>query len=78
LFEKPLGIRVAIDEGMTRHEHVRRLLAESMREVGVLVLVFAPLESTFSDLAIDGPLLFAVMTLSLALIGCGILVETKK
>jgi hypothetical protein len=48
-----------------------------MRVVGVLVLVFAPLESTFSERSFDGQLVIAVMVVSLIVIGCGILVETK-
>ena len=62
---------------MTRRQQVRSLLAQTMREIGVLVLVFAPLESTFSERSFDGWLVIAVMVVSLIVIGCGILVETK-
>lgn len=62
---------------MTRLQRVRHLLAGTMREIGILVLVFAPLESTFGERSIDAGLLLAVMAVSIVVIGCGILIETK-
>jgi hypothetical protein len=51
------------------------LLAETVREIGILMVVFAPLESSFSERPLSVSLLAGVIALSAALIVCGILLE---
>jgi hypothetical protein len=58
-------------------DRAQRLLGETVREVGILVLVFAPLESVFADRAIDRRVVLAFITISVVLIACGILVESR-
>lgn len=69
------GLRVAAV--MTRARRALRLLAETVREIGILTVVFAPLESVFGGRRIDGTLLAIVMLVSVAAILCAILVEAR-
>jgi hypothetical protein len=54
------------------------LLGQTAREIGVLVLVFAPLESTFSDRSIDASTLVGSIVVSLVLVAGGILIEAQR
>ena len=60
---------------MSRPRRALRLVAETAREIGTLILVFAPLESGFADRPFDARILAAVIVASLALIACAILLE---
>jgi hypothetical protein len=62
---------------VTRARRALRLLAETGREIGILIVVFAPLESVFAGRPIDDRRLMAVVATGVALIVGGILVETK-
>lgn len=62
---------------MARLRHAQRLAGETMREIGILTLVFAPLESVFNDRAVDAWLLVSVIVVSVTVIVCGILVEVR-
>jgi hypothetical protein len=53
------------------------VLAETAREIGVLVVVFAPLESAFSERPLGVGSLVGVIVVAAALIGWGILVEAN-
>jgi hypothetical protein len=59
-------------------EHAERLMGESVREVGVLMVVFAPLEATFSEVSVDIGRVAAMFLLGLVLIAGGILLESRK
>jgi hypothetical protein len=58
--------------------HVQVLLGQTAREIGVLVLVFAPLESTFSDRPFDAEILVGSIVVSLVLVAGGILTEARR
>jgi hypothetical protein len=72
------AFRLPLARAMTRARRALRLLAETVREIGILMVVFAPLESVFADRRIDAQVLMAVVAAGVALIACGILVETKE
>ena len=57
---------------------VLRLVGETLREIGVLTLVFAPLESLVSERSINNDVLITLMFGGLGLIACGILLEAKN
>ena len=63
---------------MTRGRRALRLLAETGREIGILIVVFAPLESVFVGRAVDEARLFSVVAIGLALIAYGIVVGTQE
>jgi hypothetical protein len=63
---------------MPRQTRIWTLIGETSREVGILVLVFGPLESFFS--ALDRGALIALSTtvLGVILIACGIILESQQ
>jgi hypothetical protein len=63
---------------MTRLERGWQLLGETVREIGTLTLVFAPLQAVFEPSAIPAKWLAAVVVASIAVIASGILLETRK
>jgi hypothetical protein len=58
-------------------QRMLHLLGETAREIGIPMLVFAPLASAFSERPLNLDSLIVVVTASLALIVCGILMETN-
>ncbi len=54
------------------------ILAETAREVGVLVLVFAPLEATFSGVTVRWDAVLSLGVFGLVLIASGILLEVRR
>jgi len=58
-------------------QRMLHLLGETAREIGILMLVFAPLESAFSERPFNVDSLIIVAAASFALIACGILMETN-
>jgi hypothetical protein len=62
---------------MTRTRRALRLLAETGREIGILIVVFAPLESAFSERPFGVGSLMGVIAIAAGLIGWGILVEAN-
>jgi hypothetical protein len=63
---------------VTRGRRALRLLAETGREIGILIVVFAPLESVFVGRAVDEERLLVVIAIGLALIAYGIFVATEE
>ena len=63
---------------MLNREHAERLMGESVREVGVLMVVFAPLEATFSDVSVGTGRVAAMFLVGLLLIAGGIILESRK
>ena len=57
---------------------VLQLVGETLREIAVLTLVFAPLESLVLERQLDVVVLIAVMLGGFAMIACGILLEAKN
>jgi hypothetical protein len=62
---------------MTRARRALRLLAETVREISILILVFAPLESVFSERLVDARLLIGLVAVSATFIVCAILLEAR-
>ena len=62
---------------MARGQRVQHLVGETVRELGTLILVFAPLESAFAERPLDVDVLVAVIAVGLTLIACGILMEAS-
>ena len=71
------GMQIAVVLGMTRARRALRLLAETGREIGILIVVFAPLETMFGGHSIGDRRVFAAVAMGAALIVFGILVQTK-
>jgi len=53
-------------------------LAETAREMGTLMVVFAPFESVFLGKPFDNQALLTIEAVGIALIAGGILIETKE
>ena len=73
-----VGTLIANVDSVTRGRKALRLLAGTGREIGVLMVVFAPLESAFAERPISEGRLLAVVTAAFAAIEWGILIETKE
>ena len=72
------GTIVARVNSMPNWGRVLRLLGETAREIGTLILVFAPLESAFAERPLNQGSLIGIMLASILLIGSGILFEVRK
>lgn len=60
---------------MSQWRRFGNLTGQTVREIGILMFVFVPLEAAFSERPIDPTVLAGLILLSLLLIGCGILAE---
>jgi hypothetical protein len=56
----------------------KQLVGETAREIGILMLVFAPLESAFADRPIESGSMVMIILVSLLVIGWGILMESGE
>lgn len=56
---------------------LQRLGGETAREIGILILVFAPLEETFSETPVSVTVILGLVFLSIILIAGGILMEVS-
>jgi hypothetical protein len=63
---------------MLDRQRAESLVGESVREVGVLMVVFAPLEATFSDVSVATARVAAMFLVGLLLIAGGIILESRK
>lgn len=61
---------------MRDRKHVIRLVGETAREAGTLILVLTPLDAAFGSAQVNGLAVGALMLAGLALIAYGILMET--
>jgi hypothetical protein len=57
---------------------VRRLCGETMREIGILVFVFAPLETVLADQPVSRAAVMLVMLGSVTLIAAGVVLEARE
>ncbi|MCM3881373.1 MAG: hypothetical protein ND807_14795 [Vicinamibacterales bacterium] len=65
------------DEALVRDwQHVRRLAGETLREIGLLVLTFAPLDATFGGVQTNPRNVVTAMLIGAILICIGISWET--
>ena len=63
---------------MTKWKAIERLLGESIRDIGILVLVFAPLDAAFAEGPIDVMLVTFLAGWALVAIALGIVVEVGE
>ena len=63
---------------MFRSGRLLHLLGETTREIGILMLVFAPLDSAFAEREIKSGFLVTVIVVSVILIACRILLEARE
>jgi hypothetical protein len=54
------------------------LLAETIREMGILIVVFAPLEAMFAETPISLMRVWGVALFGALLVACGIILETRQ
>ena len=51
---------------------------ETLREMGLLVTVFAPLDALFAEHNVSPELIVAIMAAGLVFVTCGILIEESR
>ena len=56
----------------------KNLVGETVREMGLLILVFAPLEAMFADSPVEGLMLVLMVFFGLSLVAGGILIEARR
>ena len=54
------------------------LLGETAREMGLLIVVFAPLDAIFADAPVNQSVLATMIFVGLLLVGSGILIAARK
>jgi len=59
-------------------DRARELLAETAREIGVLIVVFAPLEAAFSDVPLNRAFISVLFLVGLLFIAGGIIMGARK
>jgi len=69
---------VAKQKPMLDRQRAESLVGESVREAGVLMVVFAPLEATFSDVSVATARVAAMFPVGLLLIAGGIILESRE
>jgi hypothetical protein len=74
--EGSCGIRIAIFCVMSR-QRIQALVGETARELGILVVVFAPLESALAERPLGTAVLIGIAGAAIVLIACGILMEAS-
>ena len=68
---------IARTSAMTRARRALQLAAETVREIGILIVVFAPLESAFAERPLAVQSLVSVTAVGLALIVWAMLIEAR-
>jgi len=63
---------------MPNWQRAEDLLGETAREVGVLIVVFAPLEAMFSEVFVSAGRVATMFLVGVVLIAGGIIMETRK
>lgn len=72
------GTAIASTDAMTNWQRLESVLGETAREVGVLIVVFAPLEATFSDTGVSTARVTAMVLVGLVALASGIILETRE
>jgi hypothetical protein len=57
---------------------VIRRFGETLREMGILVAVFAPLDALFAERNVSPQLVIAIAVAGLLVLTCGILIEESR
>jgi len=63
---------------MFNWKRIEQVLGETVREIGILVLVFAPLDAAFAERQTDLDVLTRIILEALTLIVAGIILETGE
>lgn len=63
---------------MLNWPRIEQLVGETVREMGILVVVFAPLDAAFAQDPFDPRTLSAIVAAALTLIGAGIVLESGE
>jgi len=63
---------------MLDQRRAETLVGESVREVGILMIVFAPLEATFADVSVGTSRVAVMFLAGLAPIAGGIILESRQ
>jgi len=63
---------------MLKWDRIERLFGETVREIGILVVVFAPLEAAFADRPIAPWAVTGAIMAGVGLIVVGIILETRE
>ena len=63
---------------MLNRQRAETLVGESVREIGILMVVFAPLEATFADVLVGTGWVAVMFLAGLALIAGGIILESRQ
>jgi len=66
-----------VGDGDDQQKAIERLLGETVREIGILVFVFAPLDAAFADHPLDFSVVIAVAAWALGAVVVGIMLETE-
>ncbi len=64
-------------DGDNQQKAIERLLGETVREIGILVFVFAPLDAAFADRPLDFNVVIPVAAWAIGAIVVGIMLETE-
>jgi hypothetical protein len=67
-----------VDQTRARRELIATLVGESLREVAVLVLVFAPLDAVTQGIALTPRLWMVIIVVVMVLFASGIYLETRR
>ena len=62
---------------MPKWPHFTHLMGETLREIGILTLVLAPLDAIFGGVQIDSHYLVTAMVIGAILIAAGMLLELQ-
>ena len=72
------GIAIATAVCMSNRPGIDALFGETAREIGILIVVFAPLEGRFLGQAITLSEIGALVVFGLVIVSCGILLEVRE
>jgi hypothetical protein len=63
---------------MLNSERLHRILGETARETGILIVVFAPLDATFTETPVKPALVATMFLFGILLTACGIILEAAQ
>ena len=63
---------------MLNWKRMEELVGETVREIGILVVVFAPLDAAFADESLESRVLASIVAAALGLIAAGIVLESGE
>ena len=63
---------------MTNWLHVQTLIGETVREIGILILVFAPMEAAFAEGPLNRGAMAVALLLAILAVSGGIILESRR